>query len=213
MAANQEVSGPPPAGDSLSDEALVERIRQGDERSFELLFDRHADAVRARVARWLPGRIRRKVSVVDLLQEVRLVAFQRLPNFEHRGPGSFRNWLLRIAQRKVQGAAGHYGGAAKRSVWLEVSRGARPATGAFAGREPSPSEVVVAAETRELARKAMKVLTDEQAEVLRLVREERMPLREVAERLGRTYEATKKLHGRALLRLTEEFERLGGTRA
>jgi len=91
-----------------------------------------------------------------------------------------------------------------------VSRGARPATAAFAGEGPSPSQAAIAAELQEIARKAMAVLTDEQREVLRLAREERLPLREVAARLGRSYEATKKLHGRALLRLTEEFERLGG---
>ena len=212
MAANRDdPSKPLNLGGALTDEALLDRIRDGDERGFELLFDRYSDAVRARVAQWVPARIQRKLSVVDVLQEVRILAFRRLPEFEHRDPGSFRNWLLRIAQLKVQGAIGHYG-AAKRAAWLEVSRGARPATAAFAGRGPTPSEAAIASELAELARLATEVLTDDQREVLRLVREERLPLREVAQRLDRSYDAAKRLHGRALLRLAEEFERLGGDR-
>jgi RNA polymerase sigma factor (sigma-70 family) len=205
VATNHEATGPPPAGDGLTDEELA-----GDSELFAVLFDRHVEAVRGRVAQWLPGPIQRKFSVADVLQEVGIVAFQRLPEFEHRGPGSFRNWVLRIAQLKVQGAIGRYGRVAKRNVWLEVSRGARPATAAFAGGEPSPSQAAIAAELHELAQRALAALTDDQREVLRLVREERMPLRDVAKRIGRTHQATKKLHGRALRRLTEEFERLEG---
>jgi RNA polymerase sigma-70 factor (ECF subfamily) len=210
-AKRDEPAKPPGSGGTVTDEALVSRVREGDEGCFELLFDRHADAVRSRAAQWLPARIQRKLSVDDVLQEVRIVAFRRLPEFEHRDARSFRNWLLRIAQLKVQGVIGHYA-AAKRSAWLELSRGARPATAAFAGRGPTPSEAAIASELAELARLAMEALTDDQREVLRLVREERMPLREVAQRLDRSYEAAKRLHGRALLRLAEEFERLGGNR-
>jgi len=201
---------PPSTDGDLSDEALVHRIREGDEDSFGVLFARHVHAVRTRVAQWLPAPIQRKFSIADVLQEVSIVAFRRLSEFEHRGAGSFRNWLLRIAQLKVQGAIGHYGGAAKRTAWLEVSRSRRRATAAFAGQGPSPSQAAIASELEQLARQAMKVLSDEQQEVLRLVREERLPLREVAQRLGRSYDAAKKLHGRALYRLTQEFERLGG---
>jgi RNA polymerase sigma-70 factor (ECF subfamily) len=212
VASTQDSTGPQRAGGGPTDSVLLDRVRRGNEQAFEELFARYADAIRGRIAQWLPHRFQRRVSVADILQEVRITAFQRLPEFEHRGPGSFRNWLLRIAQLKVQGEVGHHGRAAKRAVGLEVSRGARPDTAAFAGAGPSPSQAAMAAEFQQLAQKALAVLTDEQREVLRLVREERMPLREVAERLGRTYEATKRLHGRALLKLTTEFERLGGNR-
>ena len=47
-------------------------------------------------------------------------------------------------------------------------------------------------------------------EILRLVRFERLSLREAAERMGRSYEATAKLHGRALLRFTDVYRTLRG---
>ena len=194
------------AGEAHSDATLVERVRGGDEEAFALLFDRYADAVGGRVEGWLPPQVRRKHSVADVLQEARIIAFQRFAEFEYRGPGSFRNWLLRIAQLKTGTAVKHYGGTAKRAVWREVSRGARKDTAAFAGSGPTPSELAIASELEELARKAMGMLPADDREVLLLVREEGLSLREAAKRMGRSYEAVKKLHGRALYKFTELFE-------
>ena len=57
----------------------------------------------------------------------------------------------------------------------------------------------------------MASLPPDYREVLRLAREEDLSLREVAERMGRSREAIKKLYGRALLRFKEAFDRLGGS--
>jgi DNA-directed RNA polymerase specialized sigma24 family protein len=44
--------------------------------------------------------------------------------------------------------------------------------------------------------------------VLRLHREEGVTLREVGQRMGRSYEAAKKLHGRAMVEFIKNFEGL-----
>jgi RNA polymerase sigma factor (sigma-70 family) len=58
--------------------------------------------------------------------------------------------------------------------------------------------------------RALGALPPDYREILRLVREEGLTLREAAQRMNRSREAAKKLYGRALFRLTEVFEKLQG---
>ncbi|MHC4932514.1 MAG: sigma-70 family RNA polymerase sigma factor [Planctomycetota bacterium] len=194
-----------------SDQDLVLRVRNGDEEAFRVLFDRHLGALRERLGRWLPTRLQRKVSESDVLQEARLVAYQRLSDFIEKGSdGSFRNWLLRIVELKVREAVRKHAQAAKRAVGREVTRGQRPDSAQFPAPHPSPSEVAVASELREQIGRALGALPPDYREILRLVREEGLTLREAAQRMNRSREAAKKLYGRALFRLTEVFEKLQG---
>jgi RNA polymerase sigma-70 factor (ECF subfamily) len=187
------------------DEAsLAARAARGDAAAFKALLARVEPAVRARVERRLPAALRRKVSVDDVLQEARLVAFRRLSEFEDRGPGSFAAWLVRIAELKLREAVRRWLGTAKRG--REVSRGARPATDAFAARGPSPSEVAVASELKARATKAMDALSDDHRRVLELVQVEGLPLAEAAARMGRSADAARKLYGRALARFAEALD-------
>jgi RNA polymerase sigma-70 factor (ECF subfamily) len=198
------------ADDDVSDEVLIERIKGGDEAAFQALFSRYVRVLERFAERRLPGRLRRRVSVADVLQEAQLVALERILDFEARDDASFRNWLMRIVEFKVKQAVRCHQGAARRAMDREVTRGARTATGHLLGHQPSPSQVAIGAEVEELARKAMDALPDHYREVLRLAREERLPLAEVGERMGRSAEAARKLLGRALSAFTEEFERLQG---
>ena len=194
-----------------SDTELIRRFKAGDGDALKVLVERCEDLLQARVRARLPRHLRRKVSVSDVLQETMIVAYQRRGDFERRGDNGFRNWLLGIADLKAQAAAHRYRGVAKRAAGREVTRDQRPDTGQFVGANPSPSQVAIAAELKELARRAMAQLRDDYREVLRLAREEHLSRREVAQRMNRSREAIKKLYGRALLRFTEAFERLGGS--
>lgn len=182
---------------------LVERARAGDGEAFEALFARYEPALRARIRRWLPSNVGRKLSASDLLQETRIVAFRRCGEFEHREGATFGQWLDRIARLKLREALKRYVKADKRDVRREITRGARPDTAYLEARAPTPSEVAIAAETAARVRDAFDRLPEHYQKVLRLVREERLPLRDVAERMGRSREAVKKLYGRALSRFTE----------
>jgi RNA polymerase sigma-70 factor (ECF subfamily) len=193
-----------------SDKELIRRFRAGDGDALRVLFERHEDILQARIRRRFPPHLHRKVSVSDVLQETRIVAYQRREDFESGGDDGFRNWLLGIADLKAKAAAHRHGGTAKRAAHREVSRNLRPETGQFVGGVPSPSQVAIAAELKELARRAMVSLPDDYRQVLSLAREEQLPLREVAERMGRSREAVKKLYGRALFRFTEAFDKLRG---
>ena len=189
---------------------LIRRFREGDEEAFRILLERHVPAVQAQVGRLIPARIQRRVSVADVLQEARLVAFQRRADFEDRGAGSFRRWLLGIVRNKLHELVRRHDGAARRSARREVSRGQRADTAQFAGTLPSPSQAAIAAELTRFARKALGTLPEDDQEVLRLVRTDGLNLKQAAARMERTHEATKKLYGRALSRFGRVFARMTG---
>ena len=192
------------------EEDLLARAKAGDEEAFVELFGRNVGLVAGRIRRVLSARITRKVSVADIVQEVRITAFQRLSDFEPRGDGSFRRWLMRIAELKVGAELRRYGKAAKRAARAEVTRGQRPATGQFLARDGSPSEMAMAAEDRRFVREALLLLPDDYRQILELVYLEQLNLREAGERLERSADAARKLYGRALARFTEVTKRMRG---
>jgi RNA polymerase sigma-70 factor (ECF subfamily) len=73
------------------DAALIERVKLGDVRAFEMLVVKY----QRRVER-LIGRMVRDVDLVpDIAQETFIRAYRALPNF--RGDSAFYTWLYRIA--------------------------------------------------------------------------------------------------------------------
>jgi RNA polymerase sigma-70 factor, ECF subfamily len=85
------VSGAPgqPSGDA--DALLVERVKRGEVRAFELLVVKY----QRRIER-LIGRMVRDVDLVqDIAQETFIRAYRALPQF--RGDSAFYTWLYRIA--------------------------------------------------------------------------------------------------------------------
>jgi RNA polymerase sigma-70 factor (ECF subfamily) len=190
---------------------LLERFRSGDEEAFRALFDRHVALLERSVGERFPGWLNRRLAVSDVIQETRLVAFARRADFEDRGPDAFRNWVLGIAAMKLREAVRRHGKVARRAAWHEVTRGHGIDVGAAPAGGPSPSQAAASLETVVRVREALERLPEDYREAIRLVREEGVPLAEAAERMGRSPEAVRKLLGRALCRLKEVFDELGGS--
>jgi RNA polymerase sigma factor (sigma-70 family) len=76
------------------DAALLRGVREGSERAFSRLVDRHQQAVRA-FLRKLAG-----ADADDVAQEVFIAVCQRAHSF--RGDASLRSWLFAIAWRKAK---------------------------------------------------------------------------------------------------------------
>ena len=193
----------------LTDEELVRRMQEGDTDALRALCDRYSDLLRARIRRWLPAAVQRRVSVADVLQESWLVVHDRRNNFEERGEGAFRRWILGIAEMKARRAVQRHA-TKKRAAHRELTHGQREDTAQFVSPGASPSQEAMGAELEAIAQKALDALPEDYRQILHLVRERQLTLREAAERMGRSREATKKLYGRALARFTEEFEELRG---
>lgn len=99
-----------------ADAPLVERVKQGDVKAFEMLVVKY----QRRIER-LIGRMVRDVDMVpDIAQETFIRAYRALPKF--RGDSAFYTWLYRIAVNTAKKALGEL----KRDLLVtESSRGSR----------------------------------------------------------------------------------------
>jgi RNA polymerase sigma-70 factor (ECF subfamily) len=83
-----------------ADAQLVERVKRGDQRAFEMLVVKY----QRRIER-LIGRMVRDVDLVpDIAQETFIRAYRALPQF--RGESAFYTWLYRIAVNTAKKALG-----------------------------------------------------------------------------------------------------------
>jgi len=73
------------------DQALVERVQNGDSRAFDLLVQKYQNRISKLIARF----VRNPADVQDVAQEAFIKAYRALPNF--RGESAFYTWLYRIA--------------------------------------------------------------------------------------------------------------------
>jgi RNA polymerase sigma-70 factor (ECF subfamily) len=147
--------------------------------------------------------MRRKLGESDLVQETYLAAFEDLDGFEDRGPGSFVRWLETVFRHQANDQVKRYVRAQKRSAKREVSTSAADAGPTESG--PSPSSQAVHNEEREALRRAIDAMTGDDRRVLELVHEKRTDFVEAGRAMGRSPEAVRKLYGRAVRRLSEQF--------
>lgn len=189
----------------IPDREVFKSARRGDEAAFRELYERYAGTLRAQIARQMPARLRRRVTVSDVLQETFATAFGKIGEFEGPHEDSFRRWLARIAELKVQRYVRDHLETGRRAAGRELSRAHRPATGAVAGSEPSPSAHAIAGETGEALRRALAELSDDYRQILRLVHDEGLSVAAAGARMDRSAEAARKLYGRAVSRLAERL--------
>jgi RNA polymerase sigma-70 factor (subfamily 1) len=193
-----------------TEDELIRRFREGDEKAFRILCDGCVDTLRARADRWLSKAVKRRLSVADVVQESMISAFEQRADLEDRGPGSFRKWLLGIVDMKARRAIERHVSTEMRTTEREITRSLRSDTRWYRGNEASPSQDAIGAELEDLTKRAMAKLSEDYREVLILTRTERLTLREVAQRMGRSREAVKKLYGRALREFSETLNRMRG---
>lgn len=84
---------PGPPADPRTDTELVRAVIDGHTQAFEELIRRHQPRVFATARRYA----RRENEIEDIVQEVFLKAFERLPGFRFEAP--FEHWLMRVAVR------------------------------------------------------------------------------------------------------------------
>ncbi|BDX01998.1 MAG: RNA polymerase sigma factor RpoE [Marinomonas sp.] len=77
--------------ETSSDQALVERVQQGDKRAFDLLVVKYQYKVIGLIGRYVQDRS----EVLDVAQESFIKAYRAIGSF--RGESAFYTWLYRIA--------------------------------------------------------------------------------------------------------------------
>ena len=169
---------------------LVCRAREGDEVAFQTLVARNEGRLFLLV-RCKGGRaLRADCDVEDLCQEALLTAWRLLPEFEHRGPGSFFRWLSRVATNAINDRL-RYLDAKGRNDVRHIESGATSSGGNPRGPlDPNPTAGSLAA-TREWATRvfaALRELEPELGAVVQLHVVEGLSMAEIAaaQRIGKT---------------------------
>ncbi len=75
----------------MTDKELVERVKKGDQRAFDLLVLKYQHRIHALISRY----VRDPDQVQDVAQEAFIKAYRALPKF--RGDSAFYTWMYRIA--------------------------------------------------------------------------------------------------------------------
>jgi RNA polymerase sigma-70 factor (subfamily 1) len=191
-------------------DSVILRYVQGDQDALCLLLESHIPGLAARIERRMAPLLRRRVSIHDVMQEVSMIAFEKRGEFRGRTAEEFRRWIVGIADHTIHTHVNHHAGTKKRALFREVSR-----TGDIEPAHPvspaaSPSQQAIGSELEQIATRALELLQPDYREVLRLHRDDSIPLRDIATSMGRSHDAVKKLHGRAMVQFTEVFNRLRG---
>jgi RNA polymerase sigma-70 factor (ECF subfamily) len=177
----------PRQGNDSTDQVLIARWKQGDERAASELVNRHATAL-ARFA----ASVGERDEIEELVQDTFVRAFASLDTF--RGESSLRTWLFTIQRRLMVDRR-----RAQRRFKHQMPIGEEDAA-----TEYDALDGVLADETEGRVREAVTRLSPMQREVFTLRVSEGMSYRDIAEIVGST-EGAARVHYHNAMRAVKEF--------
>lgn len=170
----------------------IARARRGDREAIAALYQHYADGI----YRYLLYRVGDVELAEDLTADVFLKMIEDLPRYEERGL-PFGAWLFRIARARL---IDHWRRQRRRPmIALDDTD-----TGPQWIQDIPEDEIAIS----EMIERALRILTDEQREVVVLRFLVGMSLEEVAQAMGKSVGAIKALQHRALAALARYLERI-----
>ena len=156
------------------DQALVERVQQGDKKAFDLLVLKYQLRVSKLIARFLKN----PADVPDVVQEAFIKAYRALPNF--RGDSAFYTWLYRIA---INTAKNHLVSMSRKasSDGVEVQEAEDYGVTEWLKEYSSPEREALANELEATVHKAMRDLPPDLREAISLREIEGLSYEEIAQ--------------------------------
>jgi RNA polymerase sigma-70 factor (ECF subfamily) len=166
-----------------SDEALVERVRGGDDSAFDALYRRYF----ARIYRFLDRRLNNRADVEETVQEVFINLFSSLDSF--RGEAPFAAWVFGLTRRTL---ASRF----KRKRAATVPLPADDAelideTGCTRARDADPHLAYEFNERLQRLQRGVEDLSSDQWELFRLRHLENRSIEEIAQQLAKSEDAVK----------------------
>ena len=139
---------------NAEDKALIERVRKGDKKAFDVLVLKYQQKIIQLVGRYVHD----PSESLDVAQEAFIKAYRALPKF--RGDSAFYTWLYRIA---INTAKNYLVARARRSSDSEVdAQIAEQFEGAYRLTEgDTPEHLMLTEEIKLTIKKAIDVLPDE----------------------------------------------------
>lgn len=199
-------------------EALLARLRAGDEHALAELFSHYRAQLDRMVSLRLDHRLGGRVSASDVLQESYLDAAKRVDHFLSRPEMPFFLWLRLITNQCLVDVHRRHLQAQRRDAGLEQSlyqgqlatASSISMAACLAEDMPSPSQVAVDQERSTALQRALDSLDPIDREVLALRHFEELSNNEVAEILGLQKHAASKRYVRALARLKVALSDVSG---
>lgn len=179
---------------------LVERAQQGDQEAFTRLFENYRRRLAVLVYYRLSNTMRRSVEVDDVLQETLLRAFRDIHRFMYRAPGSFLHWVSSIAEHVMADLARAEGRQKRHANEIVRFRSESNPDGPEPVDSKTPTRLLGEKERVLALLEKLDALPEEYRRVILMAKVEGLSTQEVAERLGKSREATALLLHRAIKR-------------
>ncbi len=183
-------------------EETVKQAREGDAEAAGRLLEPHLGRLAAFVRLQSGGSLGKRESCADLVQSICRLALEGMGAVEAPDEPAFRRWLYAVALNALVSKATFHQRARRdvRRELVESSLGAEALLRSYADL-CTPSRKAMAREEVERIEEAFDQLTPDYRDVLSLRFVAGLSHAEIAERLGRSEEATRKLLHRARARL------------
>jgi RNA polymerase sigma-70 factor (ECF subfamily) len=199
-------------------EALLERLRGGEQGALGELFSKYQPQLRRMVELRLDRRLGGRVAASDVLQEAYIDAAERWRHYFEKAGMSFYVWLRLIVNQSLVDVHRRHLGAKMRAAGMEVPVAGGAVSGCesaclareFVARLESPSATVRQAELLGHAEAALEGMDPIDREILTLRHFEELTNNEVAELLGLAKAAASNRYVRALGRLKEALAEVPG---
>lgn len=190
-----------------SDQALVQRVQNGDQQAFELLVAKY----QRRIFRLISRFVRDPATAEDIAQETFLRAYRAIGRF--RGESQFYTWLYRIAVNTAKRSAL----AGSRDPVLQENATQQESEEPFARQEQlttldTPEAVMASREIADTVNAAMDALPDELRTAIALREIEGLSYDEIAQLMGCPVGTVRSRIFRAREAIARQLRPLLGTR-
>jgi RNA polymerase sigma-70 factor (ECF subfamily) len=160
-------------GEREIDQALVERVQQGDKRAFDMLVLKYQVRIMKLIARF----VRNADDVQDVAQDAFIKAYKALKNF--RGDSAFYTWMYRIA---INTAKNHLVSSARKATTsaVDAQDAEQYDSGDWLREYATPEKVLMASEVKQVIYKSITALPDDLKEAITLREMEGLSYEDIA---------------------------------
>lgn len=189
-----------PLSEPSDDLALVERMLEGEESAFEAFAERCFRPL----YRFASARLRGdRELTLEIVQTTLAKAIAKLDGY--RGEATLTSWLLACCRNEILMRARHLKSSPDE---VEIDERHEPAAGFRSQRPDDAEETLLRAEEAALVHAALDRLPERYARALEWKYLERLPVREIADRLGTSAKAAESLLTRARAAFRADYLRL-----
>ena len=203
---------PDPNIDLESISSLIPKSKEGNEVAREQLLAQIQDYLDLMAARHMDKSLQPKIGRSDIVQQTLTQVIENFDQFRGGTAAEFRGWLKTIVVNEMGKMRRNFR-AGKRDIGRELqlegqasASGTRPTP---ADVNPTPSTEAMAAEQIDNFYAILQQLPEDYAQVIRLRSLERLPFKEIADKMQRSHDAITKLWYRAVLKFEEKLKESG----